>query len=113
MAGFWFIILGVLAAWLLPGAAAAAWCLLSKDLRRRALQLHKFSAGQAVIGYVRANARKGWRGPSEDAIQLWRRVQEQRRLQLILIALVLTLSGPRAFARVRCLRRSRSETRLE
>lgn len=113
MAGFWFIFFGVLAAWLLPGAVAAAWCLVSKDLRCRALQLHQFSAGQAVIGYVRASARKQRRGSSEDAIRLWRRVQEQRRLQLILIALVLILSGPRAFARVRSLRRSHAETRLE
>ncbi len=113
MAVFWFIFFGVLAAWLLPGVIAAAWCLVSHDLRQRAVQLHQFSVDQAVVGYLQAEERRKRRGTSESTIRFWQDAREQRCLQLVLIAVVLTLSGPRAVSRVRSLRRSRTEIRLE
>ncbi|MDP3727486.1 MAG: hypothetical protein Q8R35_02485 [bacterium] len=106
------IVTGVLLALLVPGATAAAWCLSSKSLRRRAIQLQRSSIDQVMAGYLLTSARTGgWR--SRVAFRLWRQARDRRILQLVLIALVLILSGPRAFARVRSLRRSSAEIRFE
>lgn len=107
-----FVVIAILSLCLLPGAVAAVMCLCSRDLRRRALQLQRFSVDRVMTGYLLTSARTGgWR--SRVALRVWRQARDRRSLQLVLIALVLILSGPRAFARVRSLRRSHAEIRLE
>lgn len=107
MASLWFLLLGIVALWVLPGAAMALVCLLHPRLRRRALQIQRLSVETAIAEYFLRG------GSSSAAAGAWRRAGRWRPLQLMLIAVVLTLRGPLAYPCVREYARCRTEVRLE
>jgi len=102
-----FILGGIAVLWLLPGLAAAITCLVSPRLRQRVLDLHQHALGLTILQHARSPR------ASPKAIAAWQWAARQRLVQLILISVVLTLSGPIAILRIRDLARAGREIRPE
>ena len=107
MTGWGFILLGVVLLWLLPGFASAIWCLASRRLRDRAVQLSRHVLHSATADIAAAKHL-----PIEAMRQEYR-IQDSRVAHLIMVAVVLVLAGPTSVGRVKDLARARAEIRLE
>lgn len=108
-----FVIIGLALLWFLPGMFAAIVCLALPNLRRRAIQLHRFAVDEYFVRMFLDMAKNGRRREFAELLLAWQWVRNQHALQVILIAFVLVISGPHAIGRVRLLAKSRVEIRLE
>lgn len=102
-----FILLGVVFLWVLPGLVSATICLVSGRLRERAFQLSRHALRCSVEKFAAK------RGVSPETVWQKYRIQDSRAVHLAAVAVILTLSGPLAWDRLRDLARARSDIRLE